>query len=151
MKKLMLFFLFFILLFNCTVTEKPEFVGVDNIKILDSNSKTITLSANVIFKNPNDVGGTLETENLNVYINEIEVARFNTESFSVPKKAEFKIPLTVAVSTDSIIDKNSIEGFIGSLFSQKLKVQYKGEIDYKVLGYSSTYIVDKTQDIKMKL
>ena len=69
----------------------------------------------------------------------------------MPSNKRFTIPLTVAVATDSIIDKKSIGVLLGSLISQRLKVQYKGEIDYKVLGYSSSYDIDKTQDIKVKL
>ncbi|WP_087490709.1 LEA type 2 family protein [Winogradskyella sp.] len=150
-KKLMLIFLFFSLLFNCTVTEKPEFIGVENIKVVDSNIKTITLSADANFINPNDVGGTLKTDDLKVYINDTEVAKFETKSFDVPSKKNFTIPLTVAVATDSIINNKSLGGLLGSLISQRLKVQYKGEIDYKVFGYSSSYSVDKTQNIKVKL
>ncbi|RZN81457.1 MAG: hypothetical protein EVB11_10385 [Winogradskyella sp.] len=150
-KKLMLISVFFSLLLNCTVTEKPEFIGVENIKVVDSNIKTITLSADANFTNLNDVGGTLKTDDLRVYINDTEVAKFEAKSFDVPSNKRFTIPLTVAVATDSIIDKKSIGGLLGSLISQRLKVQYKGEIDYKVLGYSSSYDIDKTQDIKVKL
>ena len=57
----------------------------------------------------------------------------------------------MSIATDSIIDKKSIGGLIGSLISQNLEVQYKGEIKYKVLGYSSTYDVNETQNIKIKL
>ncbi|WP_299117945.1 hypothetical protein [uncultured Winogradskyella sp.] len=151
MKKLMLISVFFSLLLNCTVTEKPEFIGVENIKVLDSNIKTITLSADANFINPNDVGGSLKTDDLKVFINDTEAAKFEAKSFDVPSNKSFTIPLTVAVSTDSIIDKKSIGGLFGSLISQRLKVQYKGKIDYKVLGYSSSYDVDKTQDLKIKL
>ncbi|SHH77367.1 LEA type 2 family protein [Winogradskyella jejuensis] len=151
MKRFILISAFFSLLFNCTVTEKPEFLGVENIKVLDSNIKTITLSADAKFLNPNDVGGTLKTDDLSVLINDTEVARFETKSFDVPSKKSFTIPLTVTVATDSIVDKKSIGGLLGSLISQRLKVQYKGEIDYKVFGYSSSYFVDKTQDVKIKL
>ena len=75
-KKLMLISVFFSLLLNCTVTEKPEFIGVENIKVVDSNIKTITLSADANFTNLNDVGGTLKTDDLRVYINDTEVAKF---------------------------------------------------------------------------
>jgi len=150
-KRFLLFSLFFTLVINCTVTEKPEFVKLENIKVVDSDIKSITLSADALFTNKNDVGGTLKTDDLKVYINDIEVATIVSDEFKVPSKQNFKIPLTVAVATDSIVDKNSLGGLIGSLISQKLKVQYKGDIKYKVLGYSSTYTVNETQDIKIKL
>jgi len=145
------FLLIFTLVFNCSVKEKPEFLGLENIKVLDSNIKNITLSANAKFNNPNDVGGKLKTDNLKVFINDIKVATFSSEEFKVPSKEDFEIPLTVTIATDSIIDKKSLGGLLGSLISQQLEVHYKGEIKYKVLGYSSTYDVDKTQKVKIKL
>jgi uncharacterized protein YueI len=150
-KRFLLFSLFFTLVINCTVTEKPEFIKLENIKVVDSNIQSITLSADALFINKNDVGGTLKTDDLKVYINDIEVAKIVSEEFKVPSKQNFKIPLTVAVATDSLIDKNSLGGLLGSLISQKLKVQYKGDIKYKVLGYSSKYTINEIQDVKIKL
>ncbi|MDN3494022.1 LEA type 2 family protein [Winogradskyella bathintestinalis] len=150
-KRLLMFSLFFTLLFNCSVTEKPEFVKLDNIEIVDSNSKTITLTVNAFFLNKNDVGGTLKTDDLKVYINNMEIASVISDEFEVPKREYFTIPLTVKVATDSIINDKSIGNLLGSLFSQRLEVHYKGEIKYKIMGYSSTYTVDEIQDVKIKL
>jgi hypothetical protein len=149
-KRILLISLFFTLLFNCTVTEQPEFIGLENIKIVYSTIQSITLSADALFLNKNDVGGTLKTDDLKVFINDTEVATIVSEEFDVPSKQNFKIPLIVAVATDSIIDKKSLGSLLGSLISQRLKVQYKGDIKYKVFGYSSTYLVDETQELKIK-
>ena len=150
-KRFLFISIFFTLLFNCTVTEQPEFIGLENIKVVNSNIQSITLRADALFINPNDVGGSLKTDDLKVYINETEVATVVSDEFDVPSKKNFTIPLIVSVATDSIIDKKSLGGLLGSLISQKLKVQYKGDIKYKVLGYSSTYSVDETQELKVKL
>lgn len=140
----------FTLLFNCSFTKEPEFVGLENIEVIDSNSKSITLKADASFLNKNDVGGTLKTDDLKVYINEIEVASMISDEFDVPKRKNFTIPLTVKVDTEKLVDKKSLGGLLGSLISQSLKVHYKGEIKYKVMGYSSTYTVDEIQDVKIK-
>tara|TARA_R100001369_G_scaffold65446_1_gene92626 strand:- start:23825 stop:24265 length:441 start_codon:yes stop_codon:yes gene_type:complete len=145
-----MFLLTFTLVFNCSITEQPEFVRLDNIKVIDSNSKNITLSADALFLNKNDVGGTLKTDDIKVYINDTEVATIVSDEFDVPRKKNFTIPLTVAVATESLIDKKSLGGLLSGLISQRLKVQYKGDIKYKVLGYSSTYTVDETQEVKIK-
>lgn len=151
MKRHVLILLFFTLVFNCTVTEKPEFQGLDKIKVLNANAKTITIGADAVFKNPNDVGGTLKTDGLKVLINDTEVATIVSEAFDVPSKDNFTIPLIVSVSTDSLVDRNSLGSLLGSLISQRLKVRYNGEIDYKVFGYASSYKVDEEQNIKVKL
>ena len=143
--------LFFSLVFNCSVTEQPEFVGIEKIKVVNSDLKSVTLKADALFKNPNDIGGVLKTDNLKVYINDTEVATVVSDEFNVPSKQNFTIPLIVSVATDSIIDNKSLGGLLGSLLSQKLNVRYKGSIKYKVLGYSSTYEVNEIQEVKIKL
>jgi hypothetical protein len=135
----------------CKVNEKPGFVRVENIKVLESTADYITLTADALFINPNDIGGELRTDAIVVLINDNEMANVSAESFKVPAKEEFSIPLRANISTDSIFSNKSIGGLIGSLFSQSIKVQYKGDINYKVLGFSHTYSVDKTESIKIKL
>ena len=151
MKRLKSILIIFTVFLNCTVTEKPEFIGLDKIKVINADAQRITMKANALFKNPNDVGGKLKTDGLKVYVNETEVANIISEEFDVPSKQEFEIPLVVSVSTDSLVNKNSLGSLLGSLISQRLKVRYLGEIDYKVFGYSSTYLVDEEQNIKVKL
>lgn len=151
MKKTLLLFLILLSAVACKVNEKPEFVLVENIQVLESTTDHITLSADALFMNPNDIGGELKTDAIVVLINDNEMAHVSAESFKVPAKKEFTIPLRANISRDSLFSNKSIGGLIGSLFSQKIKVQYKGDIKYKVLGFSHTYSVDKTENIKIKL
>lgn len=137
--------------FNCKVNEKPLFVNVENIKVVESTSKNIILSADALFMNPNDIGGELKTDEIKIFVNDNEVGYVSTESFKVPAKTEFTIPLTATVPVDSLISNKSIGGLIGSLFSQKMKVNYKGTIVYKALGFSYDYDVDETEEVKIKL
>ena len=135
---------------GCKVKEKPEFLRVNNIQILESNSKSINLSADAVFINPNDVGGTLKTDNIKVFVNNTEMATISTESFDVPARDKFSIPLKASVPINSIITDKSLEGLLGSIFNKKIKVQYKGDIKYKAFGFSYTYEIDKTDTVKLK-
>ncbi|GAL72822.1 hypothetical protein JCM19302_182 [Jejuia pallidilutea] len=100
--------------------------------------------------NPNDIGGELKTDEIKIYVNNNEVGYVSTKSFEVPAKKEFTIPLTATVPIDSLISNKSIGGLIGSLFSKKIKVNYKGTIVYKALGFSYDYAVDETEEVKIK-
>lgn len=151
MKKLIILLTVIMTLLSCKVKEKPEFLRVDNIKVLESTSEYLTLTADAYFMNPNDIGGELKSDGIKVFVNDNEMATVSTESFKVPAKKEFSIPLKANIPADSIFSGKNIGGLIGSLFSQNLKVQYKGDIKYKVLGFSYTYEVDKTEDVKVKL
>lgn len=151
MKKLIILLTLYFGFYSCTVTEKPQFVGLGNIEVLESNSKHITIGANALFINPNDIGGKLKTDEIKVFINDNKIATVSTESFNVPAKKEFSIPLKTKVPTDSLFSNKNIGSLLGSLFSKKVKVQYKGDIKYKVLGFSHSYTIDKTENIKIKL
>ena len=150
MKKLIILSTAF-MFFCCTVNKKPEFIGVENIKVLESTSKYITITAEALFVNPNDVGGEIQTDEIKIFVNDNEMSTVSTELFEVPAKKEFLIPLKAKFPTDSLFSNKSIDRLIESLFSKKIKVQYKGDIKYKVLGFSSTYAVDQTEYIKIKL
>lgn len=150
MKQLIILLTVF-MFFSCTVNKKPEFIGVKNIKVLESTSKYITITAEALFINPNDVSGEIQTDEIKIFVNDNEMSSVSTKLFEVPAKKEFSIPLKANIPTDSLFSNKSIGGLIGGLFSKKIKVHYKGDIKYKVLGFSSTYAVDKTEYIKIKL
>lgn len=150
MKKLIILSTICIALLSCSVNEKPEFIGVENIKVLESTSKFITFTAEAKFINPNDIGGELQTDAIKVFVNNNEIATVSTENFEVPAKKEFSVPLKTKVPTDSLFSNKNLGGLIGSLFSKKVKVQYKGEIKYKILGFSHYYNIDQTENVKIK-
>jgi len=125
--KISLFFTFALVILSCTVKEAPEFIGVSNIKILESTETYITIKGEALFKNPNDIGGELKADGIKVYVNGNEMATVSSDSFDVPAKQEFTIPLKVNVPTDSIFSNKNIGGLIGSLFSKKIEVKYQGK------------------------
>ncbi|NNC50218.1 MAG: hypothetical protein HKO01_06750 [Flaviramulus sp.] len=151
MKKLIILSTIFALLSSCSVNEKPKFIGLENIKVLESSSKFITITADALFINHNDIGGNLKADDIKVFINDNEMATISTESFKVPAKKEFTIPLKTKVPMDSLFSNKSIGGIIGSLFSKKVKVQYKGDIKYSTFGFYYSYLIDTTEDIKIKI
>ena len=149
-KKLFVATLLFTFL-SCTVRETPEFIGVKNIKVVESTKTFVTIEGEGLFRNPNDIGGELKAEGIKVYINGNQMATLTSESFDVPAKEEFTIPLKVNIPTDSIFSNKNIGGLIGSLFSKNIEVKYQGTIKYKVFGFSHSYIVDETDNVKIKL
>ncbi|WP_246175041.1 LEA type 2 family protein [Tenacibaculum aiptasiae] len=155
MKKLV-FFVVVLLVIGCSVKEKPVFIKVDDVKIMSITPDTIHLNANAFFKNPNDIGGKISTDEIKVLVNGDEMAKVSSEVFKVPARKEFAIPLKVVIPTKKVFsseDGGILGGLINSLLSKSksVKVQFKGDIKYKVLGFSHIYSIDKTEDIKIKL
>lgn len=138
------------LLSGCKLTEKPEFLNIENIRVSESTTSNITVTADARFLNPNDIGGNLKTDNIKIFLNNSEIASVSTESFDVPAKGEFSIPLTAVIPKDNLFSNKNLSGLLGGLLSNKITVRYKGDIVYKALGMSYTYTVDETETIKIK-
>ena len=62
------------------------------------------------------------------------------------------MPLEAKIPTNRILSLNNLSGLLNSLMNKRtIKIQYKGDIKYKVLGFSHSYSIDKTEDVKIKL
>ncbi|WP_298427837.1 LEA type 2 family protein [uncultured Kordia sp.] len=153
MKKLV-FIPLILLIVSCSVKEKPLFVKVDNIEVINATLDIIELEADAYFINKNDVGGTLESKGIEVFVNDVSIAHVSSESFKVPAREEFSIPLKVVIPTKEVLEKNKnglLGGILSSILDQKMKIQYKGTITYSTLGFSYDYEIDRTEDVKIKM
>ena len=151
MKNLIYFILFFTLITSCSVREKPVFIKVDNVKVTSFKGDTIRLKAAAFFENPNDVGGVISTDEIKVIINGAEVAQVSSDEFEVPARKEFSIPLVVVIPAKKVFDNNKngiLGGLLNSFLNKSIKVQFTGDLKYKVFGYSSVYPIDQIQEIK---
>lgn len=151
MKKIFSIIAITFLLVSCSVKKKPIFLKVDDVKVLSAKLDTVKLQAKAYFKNENDIGGKISTDEIKVFVNGAEVAQVSSEEFKVPANKEFQIPLLVAIPSKNILDKSKgglLEGLINSVLKRSVEVQFKGNIKYKVLGFSSTYPIDKTKNVK---
>ncbi|RAJ17106.1 LEA type 2 family protein [Olleya aquimaris] len=137
--------------FSCKVKETPEFIKVENIKISETSPRFITITADAFFLNPNDIGGQLETDGIKVLVNDNELTLVTAKSFKVPANKEFSIPLQASIPTDSLLSNKNLSSLLGSFINKKMKVQYVGDIKYKVLGFSRKYHIDLTEDVEIKL
>lgn len=149
------YFLFLILLISsCSVQKKPVFIKVDNVKIVSFASDTIKLKAAAYFENPNAVGGVISSDEINIFVNGTSVAQVFSAPFKVPGNKAFSIPLSAHIPTKNILnaDKNGVlGGLLNSLFTKKVTVQIKGNLQYAVFGFKSSFLIDKTEEIKIKL
>lgn len=153
MKKVLSILVFIFVVISCSVKKKPIFLKVDDVNILSFKTDTVKLEAKAYFKNENDIGGKISTDEIKVFVDDIEVAKVSSEEFKVPANKEFSVPLLVAVPTKKVFDNEGgiLGGLLKSVLNNSIKVKFKGNIKYKVLGFSSVYAIDKTKELKIKL
>lgn len=153
MKITLYFFVLVLLITGCSVQKEPVFIKVDNVKVLSFESDTIKLKADAFFENPNDVGGKISTDEIKIFVNGAEVAQVFSEEFKVPARKEFSIPLIAHIPTRNILSSNKngvLGGLLNSLISNKVNVRIKGNLEYVVFGFKREFLIDKTQEIKIK-
>ncbi len=150
MKKAFSIFMLCVFFFSCNIKEKPEFIGVENIGIARVSLDTINLKAKAIFKNGNDLGGTLLTDEIKVFVDSIYVATVSSKAFKVPPRDEFTIPLLVKFPTSKLFEEGK-GGLLGTIIKQllnnKVVVNFKGDITYKLAGFSFDYPIDHSEEI----
>ncbi|MBS9775045.1 MAG: LEA type 2 family protein [Tenacibaculum sp.] len=148
MKKILSILVITLIIVGCSVKKKPTFIKVDGIKVLSFKNDTVKLQAKAYFKNENDIGGKISTDEVKVFVNKVEVAKVSSKEFEVPANKEFHVPLLVNIPSKSILKSNGLEGLIKSVLKRSVQVEFKGDIKYKVLGFSSTYSIDETKEVK---
>jgi hypothetical protein len=153
MKKFIFYCSLILVFFSCSVNKKPIFLKLDNIKIISFSKDTLQLKADAFFENPNDVGGKISTDEIKVIVNDVEVASVISKDFKVPAKKEFAIPLKAKIATKKLLNTNKkgfLSGLINSLLTQKINVKIKGKLDYVVFGFKKEFLIDKTEEVKIK-
>ncbi len=140
------------LLTSCSVTKKPEFKRVDAINVTQMSLQNVTLEADAVFENPNHIGGRLSIDDIHVFVNEIDMGTVSSETFEVPAKSEFNIPIRGTFALSKLLKDNK-KGFLGNLLNtiqtESLDVKYVGKITYHLGSFSYSYPIDKTEKIDL--
>ena len=126
--------------FSCTFTEQPNFIKIKNVRVQKANLSKVIINADALFKNLNDIGGNLELNKLEVFVNNIKVSNISTKKFKVPIKDNFSIPIKASFSPKQIFDDHK-KGFPSNIFksikNKKVTMVYKGIITYYLGDFSS--------------
>ena len=148
MKKLAILFLL-LALNACNVMKAPEFKGISNIDIKKNAQGKTVLVAYAKYNNPNLLGGKFKIKDIKVFVNDKYFANLNSESYKVPGKKDFEVPLEVNFDASFFKKKGNLLDAISNALKNKLKVQYKGKIYYVSHKLNIPYAIDYTQDVKI--
>lgn len=105
-KKLLPFFSF-VLLAGCTKIKEPQFRRIDNFHLKNFGLQQAVIAFNVTYYNPNNFGVTVKEAGADVYLDSVYLGKFIQDStIGVTKNAEFSIPLSGAVSLQTVLNLN---------------------------------------------
>lgn len=128
--------------------KAPEFKGITGINLKKNTQGNLVLVANAKYHNPNLLGGKFQVKDIKVFVNNKYMANLNTDTYKVPTKKDFTVPLEVDFDT-KYLKKDNLLDALNAALNNKLKVQYKGKIYYVSHGLNIPYTIDYTQDVKL--
>jgi len=100
-------YLFLVLLSGCTKMKDPEFRRVDNFHLKSFGLQQAVIAFNVSYFNPNNFGVTVKEAAADVYLDSVYLGKFIQDTtITVKKNAEFSIPLSGAVSLQTVLSMN---------------------------------------------
>lgn len=153
MKKLLLLSTILTIITSCSVSKKPEFKYITNIDVKNVSMRNVTIQADAVFKNPNNLNGTLSVDDIHIFVDNIDVGIISSQEFDVPSQEEFTIPLEGKFSLSKIYEKNKnnlLSSVLKMVQTDSLLIQYKGNIRYHLGNFSYPYKIDKEQNVSLK-
>jgi LEA14-like dessication related protein len=103
--KRLLPFLALIVLAGCTKMREPQFRRIDNFRLKNFGLQEVVIAFNVTYYNPNNFGVSVKEAGADVYLDTVYLGKFAQDStVSVKKNSEFSIPLSGAVSFQTVLN-----------------------------------------------
>lgn len=136
----------------CKVNKNPEFKSIKNVRINNYSISTISVSADLVFFNPNSIGGNLELTDLKIYSKNLLLTTIKSKTFKAPAKKEFTIPLTTEIRTSNLIKnrKDLMNLAMNAGLDMEIPLHYKGTIIYKLAGLKYNYPIDFETTVPLK-
>ena len=124
----------FFFIFSCSKPLQPQYLGFENLQINKNMGNESIVSASVKFYNPNNFPLQLKQADINLMLNDKQVAHDLLDStINIPKLDSFYVPVSFSLSLNSILN-NALQ----FLLSRKTKVNADGFIKLKKSGISFT-------------
>ena len=150
--KLFAFLLITLFLTNCEVRKDPVFTGVEQVRLVERSPRSLTFEIQLNFKNPNLLGGTFSSDDLTVFINNLELTSLESPLFEVPARDNFTMPILARLDASSFKGRELeiISSVLSIAGSQRIQLKLEGDLDYNILGYSSSYRLKYEENIELK-
>lgn len=134
-----LVFCFAILLFLTSKAEdkEPYLVKTKDFHVEDFSLQQIGLGITAVIYNPYNVKVKVDEILIDVFIGDKKLGTIleAADEVKIKKESAFDLPLKINVKTASTVSKLFTEGSKMVLMGQKIKVDYKGYVKVKALGF----------------
>jgi LEA14-like dessication related protein len=151
-----LFFLILLFLLSACKTKaiEPKFQKIENIVVTDLKATNVTITADAIIYNPNPVSIFLNTVELDVFANELNVGHLKqTKQTEIAKKDNFNIPVAVSFNPTALFQDNLmglLEAALSSYQGEKIELKFIGYAQFELKGVKFTVPIKYEDKILLK-
>jgi LEA14-like dessication related protein len=155
MKKLLFILISLLTISACNTKKmKPTFQTVKNIKVLEFSKNKVSITAALVFNNPNPVGIKMDKLNLELFVNDTKVSDITqTDKAIISSKSDFEIPIKIEYSPSSMF-KNDPQQLINSVaaitLSKKAELKFTGKTQFDVTGIKINVPISYKEVIEIK-
>lgn len=137
MKQLFLLFITLLNFITVQAEDEPYLVKTKDFRVYDFSLKEIGLGITAVIYNPYNTKVKLEEILIDVFIGDKKLGTITeaAEDIKIKKESAFDLPLRINVKTGSTVSKFFTEGSKMLLTGKKVRVDYKGYIKVKALGF----------------
>lgn len=132
---------------SCFRLKEPEFISVENIRFTNPGFTSMTLNADIILFNPNNIGVTLGKTELDIYVNQISIGHLSKDiQLEISRKSKFSVPISLELKT-----KNLLMTGIESQLRKKTQIKVVGTVRVKKGAIQKNLAVDYTAERELSL
>ncbi len=138
-------------LVSCSLTKPLEFKKVNSFKLEENKtSGGIIITTNLTLYNPNNYSFRINNADIDVLAEGVNLGKLQIpDRIEIDKQDSFTGNFNVQISLTQLLLAG--KNVIGKLRSGEFEVQFKGNIDAKVLFFERNMEVDYKEKIKVKL
>ena len=130
---------------SCKPVKNIEYRDFRNLKLEKAGFVNSTLTVDLIYYNPNNIGLELNNTDFNIYINNILLGHSaQTMQIKVPRRSEFILPLVINIDM-----KNLLKNGIAALFNKEVAIRAVGTVKAGKAGVFKIIPVDFTTNQKL--
>lgn len=143
---------FIIVLSACNKPKEPVFKKLNQVRVNALKKSETMVSANAVYENPNDFGGTLVYTDLDVYLDDIKIARIKQkEDIKIEPNSDFSIPLSIIIDREKLKKENKgwLKSALKQIGSEGANLRFDGYFTVELLSADIDIPMEYTEKVKL--
>ena len=151
--RILLPLLIFFVLFSCSKPQEPVFKRITNIEVQEIRGGSVTVAAQALYFNPNSIGGSLNTLEVDVWANENKIGTIDQDlDLAIQPNSDFTIPIVITFPLSELTKDqgNLIGGLIKAMLNKRVDMEYKGTLFVSLAGIRFKVPFEEEEAITIK-